>query len=60
MDLPVVASIVGVVFLALLVAGRVQLAKGSNSQVANGAVLLTLAAIVGPWALVLLMSFDIW
>ena len=60
MDLPILAVVVVAVLLALLVVGRRQVAKGSNAQVANGAVLLTLAAVVGPWALALLLSFDVW
>ncbi|WP_432478756.1 hypothetical protein [Nocardioides sp. GXQ0305] len=54
-----VTSVVVVVLVVLVVAGRQLIAKGSNPQVANGAVLLTFAAIVGPWGLTLLLSF-VW
>ena len=56
----VFTAVVVVVALALLVVGRALIVKGANAQVANGAVLLTLFAVVGPWALVMLLSFDIW
>jgi hypothetical protein len=56
----VVAVVVVVVVLALLVVGRAQIAKGSNAQVANGAVLLILASVGGPWALAMLLSLDLW
>ena len=59
-DIAVVTVVVVVVLALLLVAGRRQIAKGSNAQVANGAVLLTLAAVVGPWALAMLLSLDVW
>jgi formate hydrogenlyase subunit 4 len=60
MDIAVVALLVIVVFVALLGAGRGQIAKGSNAQVANGAVLLSLATIVGVLALGVLLSLDVW
>lgn len=60
MNIALVALVVVGVFVALLVAGRGQIAKGSNAQVANGAVLLTLAAIVGLLALGVLLSLDVW
>lgn len=60
MDIALVALVAAVVFVALLVAGRGQIAKGSNAQVANGAVLLTLATIVGLLALGVLLSLDVW
>jgi hypothetical protein len=59
-DIALVALVVLVVFVALLVAGRGQIAKGANGQVANGAVLLALAAIVGLLALGVLLSLDVW
>jgi hypothetical protein len=45
-DIALVALVVFVAFVVLLGVGGGQIAKGSNSQVVNGAVLLTLAAIV--------------
>lgn len=60
MDIALVALIVFVVFFVLLGIGRGQIAKGSNAQVANGAVLLTLAAIVGLLAVGILVSLDVW
>lgn len=60
MDIALVALIVAAVFVALLVVGRGQLAKGANAQVANGALLLTVAAIVGVLALGMVLSLDVW
>lgn len=60
MDAALVALIIFVAFVVLLVIGRGQIARGSNSQVANGAVLLTLAAIAGLLALAVLLSLDVW
>lgn len=54
------AWLVVVVFVALLVGGRGQIAKGSNAQVANGAVLLALATVVGLLAVGVLLSLDGW
>ena len=51
MSSSVLALVIVVAFVVLLVAGRGQIAKGANAQVANGAVLLTLAAIIGVLAL---------
>lgn len=48
--------LVAVVFLLLLVTGRAQVAKGSNSATANGATLLTLAAVVGVLTIGLVLS----
>ena len=59
-DIALGAFVVAVLFVVLLVSGRGQIAKGSNARVANGAVLLTLAAIVGLLALGLLLSLDVW
>ncbi|QIK76675.1 hypothetical protein [Nocardioides piscis] len=60
MDIALVAWLVVVVFVALLVGGRGQIAKGSNAQVANGAVLLVLATVVGLLAVGVLLSLDGW
>lgn len=60
MDIALVALLVVVAFVALLAFGRGQIAKGSNAQVANGAVLLTLAAVVGLLAMGVLVSLDVW
>lgn len=60
MDVALVALVVAVAFVVLLAWGRSQLLKGANAQVANGAVLLTLAAIVGVLALGVLLSLDVW
>ncbi len=54
-----VALLVVAAFVVLLGIGRAQIAKGSNAQVANGAVLLTLAAVVGVLALGVLGSLDV-
>lgn len=54
------ALLVVVAFVVLLLIGRRQIAKGSNAQVANGTVVLTLAAIVGLLALGVLLSLDVW
>ena len=54
------AVLVLVAFAVLLLLGRGQIVKGANAQVANGAVLLTLAAIVGLIALEVLSSLDVW
>jgi len=60
MDIALVAVLVLVAFVVLLLTGRAQIAKGANAQVANGAVLLTLAAIIGLLALDVLSSLDVW
>ena len=60
MSIALVALLAVVAFVALLMVGRGQIAKGSNAQVANGAVLLTLAAIVGLLALGVVVSLDVW
>lgn len=60
MDILLLAPLVVVVFLTLLLTGRAQVAKGSNSATANGATLLTLAAIVGVLAIGLVVSLDVW
>ena len=60
MDIALVAVIVFVGFVLLLGFGRGQIAKGANAHVANGAVMLTLAAIVGLLAMGVLSSLDFW
>ena len=60
MSVTLLALLVVVGFAVLLGIGRGQIAKGSNAQVANGAVLLTLAAIVGVLALGVVLSLDGW
>jgi len=60
MNIAIAPLIVFVAFIVLLGIGRGQIAKGSNAEVANGAVLLTLAAIVGLLALGVLLSLDVW
>ena len=59
MNIALVALLAVVVFVVLLLVGRGQIAKGTNAQVANGAVLLTLAAIAGLLALGALLSLDL-
>ncbi len=60
MDIALVAVLALAAFFALLLFGRGQIAKGSNTQVANGAMLMTLAAIVGLLALGVVRSLDVW
>lgn len=60
MDIALLAILVVVAFVVLLAVGRAQIAKGSNSQVANGAVLLTVSALAGFLALGLVLSLDVW
>ena len=60
MNILLLAPVIVLVFLALLLAGRAQVAKGSNAATANGATLLTLAATVGVLALALVVSLDVW
>lgn len=60
MSIELLTLVIGLVFVALLLAGRSQVAKGANAAVANGAVMLVLAAIVGIWALGLLVSWEGW
>ncbi|WP_159083799.1 hypothetical protein [Nocardioides terrigena] len=55
MNVALVALLVSVAFLVLLVVGWGQIAKGANAQVANGAVLLTFAVILGTLALVIVL-----
>lgn len=60
MDIVLIVPLILIVFLALLLLGRAQIAKGANTATANGAVLLTLAAVVGVLALGLVVSLDVW
>ena len=60
MDILLLVPLIVVAFLVLLLTGRAQLAKGQNSATANGATLLTLAAVVGVLALGLVVSLDVW
>ena len=60
MSVELVAVLLLVVFVVLLVVGRGQLVRGANAQVANGAVLLVLAAILGVFALGAIASLDFW
>jgi len=59
-DSSLLAVIALVVFVVLLMSGRRQIATGANAQVANGAVLLTLATIVGLLAMGIVASLDVW
>lgn len=59
-DILLLVPLIVVVFLVLLLTGRAQVAKGSNRATANGATLLTLAAVVGVLALGLVVSLDVW
>ncbi len=60
MEATVPAILVGLVFVILLLAGRLEIVKGANPQVANGAVLMVLATLVGMLALgALLSSLDL-
>lgn len=60
MDILLLPYVMVVVFLVLLLTGRAQVAKGSDAATANGATLLTLAAIVGVLAIGLVVSLDAW
>lgn len=59
-DILLLVPLIVIVFLVLLFTGRAQVAKGSNSATANGATLLTLAAVIGVLALGLVVSLDVW
>lgn len=59
-DMLLLVPLIVVVFLVLLLTGRALVAKGSNRATANGATLLTLAAVVGVLALGLVVSLDVW
>lgn len=60
MSVELVTALLVVVFVVLLVAGRGQIAKGANVQVANGAVMLVVAAVLGVLALGAIASLDVW
>ena len=60
MGIELAALLTLIVFVVLLLNGRGQVARGSNAQLANGAVLLTLAMIVGLLALGMVSSLDFW
>ena len=59
MDLLLIVPLVAAIFLALLFSGRAQVAKGSNAAVANGAALLTVAAVVGVLALAMVVALGV-
>ena len=60
MDIALLALLVVVAFVVLLGVGKAQIAKGPNTQVANGALLLTLSALAGFVALVVVLSLAVW
>lgn len=60
MSIALLAVLVVVAFVVLLGIGRAQIAKGSNAQVANGAVLLALSVLAGLLALGAVVSLDVW
>jgi len=60
MDSTLLVLLVVIAFLVLLLMGRAQIAKGANAHTANGAALLTVAAVVGVVAAGLLASLDVW
>lgn len=60
MSVELLAVVAVVVFVALLLAGRSQLAKGAGTEVANGATLLVLATVIGILALAIVTSLDVW
>lgn len=60
MDLTLLALVVVAAFVTLLFVGRRQIAAGANPQLANGAVLLVLGAILGFLALGIAVSLDVW
>lgn len=60
MDILLLAPLLVIVLLGLLLAGRSQVAKGTNTATANGATLLTLAVMVGVLCLALVVSLDVW
>lgn len=60
MDVRLLTLAVGVLFAILLAVGRRRIARGANSTVANGAVILVLATIAGIWSLGLLVSWEGW
>lgn len=60
MNIALLALLGVLAFGVLLGVGRAQIAKGSNTQVADGAVLLTISTLVGVLALGLVASLDVW
>lgn len=58
-DVNLLLLVMVLAFVALLFAGRAQLAKGANASVANGATLLTLAAVLGIVALSALLLPEV-
>ena len=60
MDVRLLTLAVGVLFAILLAVGRRQIARGRNSTVASGAVMMVLATIAGIWSLGLLVSWGGW
>lgn len=60
MDLALVGVLVVVAFVVLLVIGKGQIVKGSNKQMANGAVMVVLATILGLLAMGIVLSLDVW
>lgn len=54
MDIVAFTFLLFIVFVGLLAVGRAQVAKGLNAPVANGAVLLSVATVVGVLAMGLL------
>ncbi len=56
MNVLALAALTAIAFVALLLVGHNQIAKGSNKQTANGAVALTLATILGVMLAALLSS----
>jgi len=59
-DVLLLAPLVILLFLALLLAGRAQVARGTNPATANGATLLTVAVVVGVLGLAMVVSLDVW
>ncbi len=56
MSVLALAALTAIAFVALLLVGHNQIARGSNKQTANGAVALTLATILGAMFLAALLS----
>lgn len=53
-----ISLIIAVVFVGLLVVGRRDIARGANPEIASGAMLLTLAAVVGFFAVGLFLALN--
>ncbi len=56
MEIRVLGLLMGIAFVALLVVGRAQIARGVNAQAANGAVAMVLAVVLGIFFLGALLS----